>query len=92
MDGESEDEKESFIYSEDGDEAKNKNRQNTINKVVLTTQPNNKNKISANVTDEEFKANYSQGVLKRQSTLTLKTSFHLVNLVLMGICQVFKNI
>jgi hypothetical protein len=53
---------------------------------------NNKKLIDAFIPDEEFKANYSAGVLKRQSTLSLKTSFHLVNLVLMGMCQVFKDI
>ena len=47
------------------------------------------------ITDEEFKDNYKQFnplILKKKSTLVLKASFHLINYVLMGMCQMFKEI
>lgn len=47
-------------------------------------------KINIFVSDEEFKANYNPNVLKKQTTLVLKTSFHLINILLMGMCSVFK--
>lgn len=43
-------------------------------------------------TDEAFKANYSPDILSRKSTLTLKTSFHLINVTLMALCKVFQII
>ena len=49
-------------------------------------------KINKYVTDDDFKANYSPVILQKQSTLVLKTSFHLINYILMGLCQVFENI
>ena len=49
-------------------------------------------KINRFVSDEEFKANYSPVILQKQTTLVLKTSFHLINYILMGLCQVFLNI
>ena len=49
-------------------------------------------KIDFNTSDEEFKANYSPEVLNRKSTLMLKTSFHIINMILMGLCKVFKQI
>lgn len=48
-------------------------------------------KINRFVSDEEFKANYNPNILQKQSTLVLKTSFHLINYILMGMCQTFKN-
>ncbi|CDW82893.1 1-phosphatidylinositol-4-phosphate 5-kinase [Stylonychia lemnae] len=48
-------------------------------------------KIDRYWTDEEFKAKYSPSVLKKQTTLVLKTSFHLINIILMGMCAVFKQ-
>ena len=42
--------------------------------------------IDHTTTDEAFKANYSADILSRRSTLTLKTSFHLINVTLMGLC------
>ena len=49
-------------------------------------------KIDMFVSDEEFKANYNPVILQKQSTLVLKTSFHLINIILMALCQTFKNI
>lgn len=49
-------------------------------------------KITHKITDNDFKANYSPIALQKQTTLVLKTSFHLINYILMGMCQVFKNI
>ena len=43
-------------------------------------------RIDEDMDDDLFKANYSAGVLKRQSTLALKSSFHLVNIILMAMC------
>ena len=44
------------------------------------------------MSDEDFKKQYNPNVLKKQSTLVLKTSFHLINLILMGMCSVFEHI
>jgi hypothetical protein len=41
--------------------------------------------------DEDFKSKYDQKVLRRQTTLALKTSFHTINIILMGLCQVFSG-
>jgi len=49
-------------------------------------------RIDFNTSDDEFKANYSPEILSRRSTLNLKTSFHLINITLMGLCKVFKII
>jgi len=49
-------------------------------------------KVDFNTSDDAFKANYSPDILSRKSTLTLKTSFHLINVTLMGLCKVFKII
>ena len=46
-------------------------------------------KIGININDDEFKANYNPNVLLKQSTLVLKTSFHTINLILMGICSIY---
>ena len=46
-------------------------------------------RIDHTITDEAFKANYSPEILSRKSTLTLKTSFHLINVTLMALCKVF---
>ncbi len=43
------------------------------------------------LSDENFKANYSAEVLGRRNTISLKTSFHLINVLLIGICKVFKD-
>lgn len=48
------------------------------------------NKIDHTVSDAVFKQNYSPDILSRRSTLTLKTSFHLINVTLIGLCKVFK--
>jgi hypothetical protein len=41
--------------------------------------------------DRNFKAKFEDGALNRQTTLVLKTSFHTINVLLMGLCQVYKN-
>jgi hypothetical protein len=41
--------------------------------------------------DSEFKKHYNESTLRRHTTLSLKTSFHIVNLILMGLCQVFQT-
>ncbi len=46
--------------------------------------------VSAAMPDEEFKSRY--GEVQKQSTLVLKTSFHIINMVLMGLCSVFDSI
>jgi len=48
-------------------------------------------KINKQITDEEFKSNYDPMVIQRKTTLALKTSFHLINTFLMGLCQVFLS-
>lgn len=48
-------------------------------------------KVDLFTSDEQFKAGYNPAVLKKQSTLVLKTSFHVINLILMSMCQVFLN-
>ena len=45
-----------------------------------------------NVSDEEFKASYNPNLLRKQSTLVLRTSFHLINFILMGLCHTFDSI
>lgn len=50
-----------------------------------------KKKIDIFMSDEDFKKQYNSDVLKKQTTLVLKTSFHLINLILMGMCSVFKR-
>lgn len=49
-------------------------------------------RITVNVSDEVFKSNFSPQMLERKSTLALKTSFHLINVVLIGMCKIFMNI
>ena len=49
-------------------------------------------KIDVHTSDEAFKANYAPQIANRRSTLSLKTSFHMINIVLMGLCKVFKTI
>lgn len=39
-----------------------------------------------------FKSNYTPEMREKRSTLALKTSFHLINVVLIGLCKVFKSI
>ena len=41
------------------------------------------------IDDKQFTKNYQEDVLVKQSTLVLKISFHLINIVLMGLCSVF---
>lgn len=48
--------------------------------------------IDVNTSDEAFKANYSPEIAKRRSTLALKSSFHIINMILMGLSKVFRNI
>lgn len=38
--------------------------------------------------DEEFKKGFSQEVLARTTTLKLKASFHLINYIMMSVCDV----
>jgi len=38
--------------------------------------------------DQEFKNNYSQEVLGRTTTLRLKASFHLINYIMISVCNV----
>lgn len=59
---------------------------------VASRQSKNSFKISMNVSDDEFKASYTPNTLRKQSTLVLRTSFHLINFILMGLCQTFDNI
>lgn len=54
-------------------------------------QKKTQKKIGVFMSDEDFKAQYNPQVLKKQTTLVLKTSFHLINVILMGICSVFKG-
>ena len=49
-------------------------------------------RIDHTTSDEAFKANYSPDILSRKSTLTLKTSFHLINVTLISLCKVFQII
>lgn len=48
--------------------------------------------INSKTSDEAFKANYAPEILSRKSTVSLKTSFHIINIVLMGICKVLSTI
>lgn len=48
-------------------------------------------KITGDVDDAEFLARYEKNVLEKQSLLSLKTSFHLINNLLIGICHLFKT-
>ena len=43
-------------------------------------------RVDKNVSDDEFKRRYDKYIVQEKSTLVLKTSFHLINLVLMGLC------
>jgi len=47
--------------------------------------------VAGAIKDEEFKALYEPIVLEKQSTLVLKTSFHLINIILMALCSVFDS-
>ena len=38
--------------------------------------------------DQEFKRNYDSEVLRRTTTLRLKASFHLINYIMMSVCEV----
>ena len=38
--------------------------------------------------DQEFKRNYASEVLRRTTTLRLKASFHLINYIMMSVCEV----
>jgi hypothetical protein len=42
--------------------------------------------VDKQITDDEFKSRYEEYIRHEKSTLVLKTSFHLINLVLMGLC------
>lgn len=42
--------------------------------------------VDKQITDDEFKSRYDEYIRHERSTLVLKTSFHLINLVLMGLC------
>lgn len=48
--------------------------------------------VGGSIKDAEFKAHYEPLILEKQSTLVLKTSFHLINIVLMGLCSVFDTL
>lgn len=41
--------------------------------------------------DEVFKQCFGDEKRKNHTTLTLKTSYHLINVLLMGLCYVFKK-
>ena len=41
--------------------------------------------------DQEFKKNYSKETLARTTTLRLKASFHLINYLMMAVCNVMLN-
>eukprot|EP00347_Sterkiella_histriomuscorum_P022007 403332010 len=70
----------------------NPQNQDGTNTVKTQRTRGSSKKINYQISDEEFKANYSPVILQKQSTLVLKTSFHLINYILMGMCQTFKNI
>ena len=42
----------------------------------------------AGTNDEEFKKGFSSEVLARTTTLKLKASFHLINYIMMSVCDV----
>lgn len=46
--------------------------------------------VDAKNNSENFKRGYEQIVLQEKSTVVLSTSFHLINIILMGLCSVFK--
>jgi hypothetical protein len=45
--------------------------------------------VHKKIRDSQFKANYDPAVLQKKTTLVLKTSFHLINYILMGMCEMF---
>jgi len=81
---------ESSFYSEDFSD----DTDHTPSKYTMFNIPNSsrkssarsKKKVNYQTSDEEFKKGYSSNVLEKQSTLVLKTSFHLINYILMGMC------
>lgn len=48
-------------------------------------------KIGGDIEDEQFLSRYDDGVLEKQSLLSLKTSFHLINNLLIGVCSLFQT-
>ena len=42
----------------------------------------------ADTNDQDFKQGFSAEVLKRTTTLQLKASFHLINYIMMSVCDV----
>jgi len=46
-------------------------------------------KIGGDIEDEQFLSRYDNAVLEKQSLLSLKTSFHLINNLLIGVCSLF---
>ncbi|CDW79635.1 phosphatidylinositol phosphate kinase pipk5 [Stylonychia lemnae] len=69
-------------------------RQRTKNQEVpsRSSRGNNQKRVNFMISDEDFKKGYSPNILQKSSTLVLKTSFHLINYILMGMCQTFLNI
>lgn len=47
--------------------------------------------VTGDIEDSEFINRYDADILKRHSMLQLKTSFHLINSLLIGICHMFKE-
>jgi hypothetical protein len=47
--------------------------------------------VEAKNNKDNFKMGYDQIVLQDKSTVVLSTSFHLINIILMGLCSVFKK-
>lgn len=41
--------------------------------------------------DEQFKRGYNAGILEKKTTFVLKTSYHLINVLLMSLCSVFQR-
>ena len=39
--------------------------------------------------DEEFKNNFDPRIRERQHTFMLRTSYHLINIILMSLCSIF---
>jgi hypothetical protein len=48
-------------------------------------------KIGGDIEDEQFLSRYDNAVLEKQSLLSLKTSFHLINNLLIGVCSLFQT-
>jgi hypothetical protein len=48
-------------------------------------------KITGDIDDDQFLSRYENSVLERQSLLSLKTSFHLINNLLIGVCSLYQT-